>query len=391
MYRKEKGYGMLIQDKKIAIVGGGPGGLTLARLLQLKGADVKVYERDYTKDVRVQGATLDLHEESGLEALRRAGLIAAFYANHRPNAGRLRILDKQANIHLDDHTLENAYAEDRPEIDRAPLRTILLESLQPDTVIWNSQFASMQLQEDGWQLHFKNGTAAYADIVIAADGANSRLRPYITSIQPIYSGITIVEGNVYDAEKNAPVLWQLVNGGKLFAFGDKQSLILSAKGEGSISFYTGCLVEENWVEQSGIDFNNKQQVFAWFKEAFGSWDPIWQELFDSNDIWFIPRPQYHFPLDQHWTALPNLTMLGDAAHRMPPYAGEGVNMAMQDAFELAECLTTTAFENSQTAIAHFEKQMLKRASAVTQFTLDNTALLHSNDAIAKMLAIMSGQ
>ncbi|ANE53545.1 2-polyprenyl-6-methoxyphenol hydroxylase [Flavisolibacter tropicus] len=382
---------MLIQDKKIAIVGGGPGGLTLARLLQLKGADVKVYERDYTKDVRVQGATLDLHEESGLEALRRAGLIAAFYANHRPNAGRLRILDKQANIHLDDHTLENAYAEDRPEIDRAPLRTILLESLQPDTVIWNSQFASMQLQEDGWQLHFKNGTAAYADIVIAADGANSRLRPYITSIQPIYSGITIVEGNVYDAEKNAPVLWQLVNGGKLFAFGDKQSLILSAKGEGSISFYTGCLVEENWVEQSGIDFNNKQQVFAWFKEAFGSWDPIWQELFDSNDIWFIPRPQYHFPLDQHWTALPNLTMLGDAAHRMPPYAGEGVNMAMQDAFELAECLTTTAFENSQTAIAHFEKQMLKRASAVTQFTLDNTALLHSNDAIAKMLAIMSGQ
>jgi len=54
-----------IQDKKIAIVGGGPGGLTLARLLELGGLRVTVYERDVNKDVRVQGATLDLHEESG--------------------------------------------------------------------------------------------------------------------------------------------------------------------------------------------------------------------------------------------------------------------------------------------------------------------------------------
>jgi len=52
---------MLLQNKRIAIVGGGPGGLTLARLLQLKGADVKVYERDFNSSVRVQGATLDLH------------------------------------------------------------------------------------------------------------------------------------------------------------------------------------------------------------------------------------------------------------------------------------------------------------------------------------------
>ena len=59
----------IIKDKRIAIIGGGPGGLTLARLLQLRGADVIVYERDVNKDVRVQGATLDLHEESGLKAL----------------------------------------------------------------------------------------------------------------------------------------------------------------------------------------------------------------------------------------------------------------------------------------------------------------------------------
>lgn len=376
---------MLLKGKTIAIVGGGPGGLILARLLQLNGANVHVYERDMNQDVRVQGATLDLHEESGLEALRRANLLEAFYARHRPDAGKLRVLDKHAHIHLDDHAQETATAEDRPEIDRAPLRRIMLDSLQEGTVVWDSHFASMKQQDTGWLLHFKNGASAYADIVIAADGANSKIRPYITGIKPVYSGITIVEGNVYHAEHNAPQLWNLVKGGKIFAFGDEQSLILSAKGEGSLSFYTGCKVPENWAQQSGIDFNNKQQVFGWFKQAFGSWNRVWQELFASDELWIIPRPQYHFPTDQHWPAMPNLTMLGDAAHRMPPYAGEGVNMAMQDAFELAECLTNPAFESVQAAIAHYEAGMLKRTSQVTQVTLESTEHLHSADAVQRIL------
>ncbi len=382
---------MLIEHKKIAIVGGGPGGLTVAKLLQLKGAAVQVYERDAGKDVRVQGATLDLHSESGLEALRRAGLLNAFYANYRPDAGRLRVVDKQARIYVDDHAAEHALAEERPEIDRAPLRSILLESLDVGTVVWDSHFISMEKKASGWLLHFENQPSAYADIVIGADGARSRIRPYLTSIEPIYSGITIVEGNVYNASVNAPRLWQLVNGGKVFAFGDEQSVILSAKGEGSLSFYTGCWVAQSWVGQSGIDFTHKEQVRAWFEAAFGSWDERWLELFDGDEVWFIARPQYHYPLDQHWVTLPNLTLLGDAAHWMPPYAGEGVNMAMQDAFELADCLTNTSDDSSQRALAQYEHQMLSRASAVTQFTLEMTKLLHSSDAISQMVAIMKGQ
>lgn len=379
---------MILQNKKIAIVGGGPGGLTLARLLQLKGADVQVYERDTNRNVRVQGATLDLHETSGLEALRRAGLLDAFYAQHRPHAGRLRIVDKHAHIYIDDHEMENTYAEDRPEIDRGPLRTILLDSLSAGTVVWDSQFVSMERQDEGWNISFKNGSIAYADLVIAADGANSKIRPYLSDIKPIYSGVTIVEGNLYDAHLNAPNLNELVKGAKVFAFSEQKSLILSAKGDGNLSFYTGCKVSENWVSQCGIDFNDKTQVFDWFKDAFGSWDPIWQELFISEEVSFIPRPQYHFPLDQKWETTHNLTLLGDAAHRMPPYAGEGVNMAMQDAYELVECLYNTDFENIQTALAHYESAMLSRAAEVTQFTLANTEMLHSENAIAKMLEIM---
>ena len=59
--------------------------------------------KDVSKDVRVQGATLDLHEESGLKALQEAGLMDAFRKNYRPGADKIRIVDKHANILLDDH------------------------------------------------------------------------------------------------------------------------------------------------------------------------------------------------------------------------------------------------------------------------------------------------
>src|ERR1700712_2739179 len=97
---------MLIQNKRIAIVGGGPGGLTLARLLQMNGADVKVYERDLNKNARVQGATLDLHTDSGLKALQKADLLEAFKANYRPGADKMRIVDNNVTIFYDQHEEE---------------------------------------------------------------------------------------------------------------------------------------------------------------------------------------------------------------------------------------------------------------------------------------------
>ena len=385
--------GVLLKNKQIAIVGGGPGGLTLARLLQMKGIDVKVYERDVHKDIRHQGSTLDLHEESGLEALRRADLITEFMENHRPDAGRFRIMDKNGNVLLDEHATQIERAETRPEIDRQVLRDILLDSLDTDTVVWDSHFISMERQNEGWLIHFKNGSTVYADFVIAADGANSKIRPYITDIKPVYSNVTIVEGNVYYAAKNAPKMWELTNcgAGSVMIMGDNQSLSVNTKADGTLSFYTGNVVPENWVSESGIDFNDKRSVAAWFKEQFGLWHPMYQEILESDEVSIVPRPMYHFPFDQTWETLPNLTMLGDAAHRMPPYAGEGVNMAMQDAFELAECLTGDEFKNTTDAVVKYESQMQKRASEITKDTLKNTEMIHSEDAADKMVAMLSGQ
>jgi 2-polyprenyl-6-methoxyphenol hydroxylase-like FAD-dependent oxidoreductase len=377
-----------IARKKIAIVGAGPGGLTLARLLQYKGADVSVYERDAHEHARPKGATLDLHEESGLRALKEAGLIDAFWNNHRPGADKLRLVDKNSNVIFDDHantTLEVS----RPEIDRGPLQKILLDSLQPGTVIWDRHMLSMEKDGAGWKMIFRNGETATADIVVAADGANSKIRSYLTPIKPFYSGVTVVEGAVTDSAKESPGIHRLLNGGKIFALGDDgKSLIVSSKGDGSLVFYTGCKTAESWSQDSGIDFSNRRQVQDWFTKTFEGWDIGWQELFKHAHGNFVPRPQYCMPLDQQWESQPNLTLLGDAAHLMPPYAGEGVNMAMLDALELSDCLTSENFNDTRTAIAAYEKQMLSRASEVAEITMDSTSALHSDEAIAFFLNII---
>ncbi|KAA5534458.1 FAD-dependent monooxygenase [Taibaiella lutea] len=380
---------MLIQDKKIAIIGGGPGGLTLARLLQLKGADVMVYERDINRDVRIQGGALDLHTESGLAALEKAGLMNAFKTHYRPGAGLIRVVDNQAKIHFDEHLKGKAETfgdkGHRPEIDRGPLRDILLDSLQPEAVVWDSHIISVEKLQDTWKLVFQNGEAVVADIVIGADGANSKIRPFVTDIKPLWTGITMLEGSIKDARKTAPSIHNLLQGGKIFAYGNEKTLIVSSKGDGSFGFATGCKTEEFWDKKSGIDFKDNKQVLAWFKQTFPEWSSIWHELFASETTLFIPRPQYCMPLNQQWIAQPGITLIGDAAHWMPPFAGEGVNMAMLDALQLSEALTNPAFTTVQAAIANYEKKMFKRFATIGQGTLFNTEWMHKPDALKDML------
>lgn len=385
---------MLLTNKKTAIIGGGPGGLTLARLLQQQGAAVTVYERDADRTARQQGATLDLHDESGLRALREAGLLAEFQAHYRPGADRVRLLDGQGTILADQHQqpapadLTFGHEHFRPEIDRGPLRNLLLDSLAPGTIVWDSQLLDLVPAGAGWKLHFADGRTTYADLVVGADGASSKVRPLATPLRPFYTGYTVVEGNVPDAARHAPALWALLKGGKIFAVDGEKSIILSAKGDGTLSFYTCQRAPEDWVRTSGIDFRQPAQVAAWFAHDFASWAPLWRELFAADHAYYVPRPQYCMPLGQDWPAQPGLTLLGDAAHLMPPYAGEGVNMAMLDALELSHALGSSEFADLRSAIAHYEAAMRRRGAEVAAISLESMEQIHSPGGAAWLRQIV---
>ncbi|WP_199233869.1 NAD(P)/FAD-dependent oxidoreductase [Pedobacter sp. HMWF019] len=359
-------------EKEIAIVGGGPGGLTLARLLQLKGINVKVYERDYSKEARVQGAIVDLHFDSGLKVIEAADLMDAFKANYMPGADKYRMIDHNGNILTDeqgqDSELGFGNQHFRPEIDRGALRNLLIDALLPDTVVWDSQFVNMVQVNNIWELQFKNGTTATADIVIGAEGYRSKIRTYLTDIKAQYSGATIIQGEIENPEKECPEINTLVNNANLIVMGIGKTIAVQPRGDGGLTFYASSLYPENWIETSGIDFNNSEEVYAYLAKHHEGWDPIFFTLFKSCTH-FTPRPLDYFPLNQHWEAQPNLTLIGDAAHLMPP-SGEGVNTAMLDALDLSECLTSPKFQTTQAAIAAYEKRMLARAAILGKEALE---------------------
>ena len=372
--------------KKIVIVGGGPGGLTLARLLQQGGAQVCVYERDQSRSARVQGSALDLHEDSGLAALEAAGLMDAFWIHHRPDLDRLRLTDTHGTV-LHDHARRVSGAGKRPEIERGPLRDLLLDSLRPGTVQWNCKLDSAEMQGEQVLLRFAGGRAVLADIAIGSDGANSRLRELITAIQPEYVGVSLVEGLVPAAKQTVPDLWDLLGGSALIALGGERTLGMGTKPEGSVLFYAGLKTDDATARQRLEAANGPDERVAWFRANFPGWSELWDPLF-RHATSMVLRPLFVCPWNQHWEPKPNVTLIGDAAHVMPPYAGEGVNMAMLDALVLCGLLLNGP--SCSGAIAAYEAEMLARMQPITVDTMANTEMFYAPDAADRVVALFRG-
>ncbi|RYF34279.1 MAG: FAD-dependent monooxygenase, partial [Cytophagaceae bacterium] len=139
----------------VAVVGAGPGGLTLARVLQLQGIEATVFERDSSPTFRPQGGTLDLHPDSGQLALRHAGLTEKFQAVARYEDQGSRLYDHHGVL----HHAETGGEGDRPEVDRTDLRRLLLDSLHLDTIHWNSAVSAIEKLPGGrFEVVLSDGT-----------------------------------------------------------------------------------------------------------------------------------------------------------------------------------------------------------------------------------------
>jgi 2-polyprenyl-6-methoxyphenol hydroxylase-like FAD-dependent oxidoreductase len=372
-----------MNEKKVAIVGGGPGGLTLARLLQQSGNQVAVYERDQSRNARVQGSALDLHEDSGLAAPEAAGLTEAFWANHRPDLDRLRLTDANGRV-LHDHPRPASGPGKRPEIERGPLRDLLVDSLQPGTVHWDCKLEASEVQGEQIFLRFANGQTVTADIAIGSDGANSRLRELVTPIRPRYVGVALVEALVPAAKQAIPELWELLGGSALIALGGERTIGMGTKPDGSVLLYAGLKTEDGAVRQSLEDASSPDERVSWFHANFKGWSDLWEPLF-REAVSMVWRPLLVCPVDQRWTSRPNATLIGDAAHVMPPYAGEGVNMAMLDALVLSKFLLSEHAPGD--AIAAYEAEMFSRMRSITAETMANTEMFYAPDASERVVAL----
>lgn len=374
-------------------MGGGPGGLTLARLLQMKGAEVKVYERDLSQAARVQGAIVDLHFDSGLKVIEAAGLLDAFKASYMTGADKYRLLDPQGRILTDEGNAPGVTFGDkkfRPEIDRGALRDLLIAALQPGTVVWDSQLTGMKPAGDGWELEFKSGGKAMADLVIGADGYRSKVRLCLTEVKPVYSGATIIQGEIDHPETACPEMYALVDQANLAGMGEGKTIAVQPRGDGGLTFYAASMYPENWAEHSGINFAHADEVYAFLTEFYEGWNPVFFTLFKACQH-FVIRPLNYFPLEERWESKANLTLLGDAAHLMPPN-GEGVNLAMLDALDLSECLADPALPDLRAAIAAYEARMIGRAVSITAETMEGIEdfAAPTEESVQKLIAMLRG-
>jgi 2-polyprenyl-6-methoxyphenol hydroxylase-like FAD-dependent oxidoreductase len=160
----------------IAIIGAGPSGLTLARLLSLQNIPYTIYERDISPSSNLAGGSLDIHAETGQQALIQAGLFTEFKKYARYEDTCVRLTDKVGK-----KVLEMGQGRDAPEIDRIELRKILLESIPGERVKWGYVLKEASVGKDGRQvLWFGNGEVADGfKLIVGADGAWSKVRSLV--------------------------------------------------------------------------------------------------------------------------------------------------------------------------------------------------------------------
>lgn len=370
----------------VAVVGAGLGGLTLARVLHVHGIEAAVFDLDASAAARIQGGMLDIHDDSGQPALRAAGLYDEFLARVHAGGQAMRVLDRHGTVRLaetDDGT------GGRPEIDRGELRDLLLDSLPEGTVRWGAKVTGARPLGGGrHEVTLADGSAFTTDVLVGADGAWSRVRPLLSAAVPAYTGVSFVEADLWDADLRHPVSAQLVGGGMLFALGTGRGFLAHRETGGSLHVYAAVVAPEDWLD--GIDFTDAEAARSAVLKEFDGWAENLRALVGDADGTLVPRRMFALPVGHRWDRVPGVTLLGDAAHLMSPFAGEGANLALADGADLGLALAAHPGD-TEAALAAYEAAMFPRAEASAADSAHSGELMFRADAPQGLLDMFAGR
>ncbi|MEV0248587.1 NAD(P)/FAD-dependent oxidoreductase [Nocardia sp. NPDC050712] len=343
----------------VTIIGAGLGGLTLARVLHVHGIAATVYEAEDSPTARAQGGMLDIHDYNGQLAVHAAGLTAEFGALVLEGRQAMRILDPSGTVLMDK-------ADDgtggRPEVLRAELRRLLLDSLPEGTVRWGHKVrAARTLTEGSHEVSFADGTSVVTNLLVGADGAWSRIRPLLSDAVPEYAGEAFVETYLYDADTRHPAAARAVGSGSLLAPSPGAQIHAHRERGDTLHTYVVLTRPLDWFAE--IDFTDTAAATTRIAREFDGWAPELTALITEADTAPVLRPHYTLPLGHRWARVPGVTLLGDAAHLTAPN-GEGANLAMLDGADLAQALAAHPGD-LEAALSTYEHTLFRRSTEIS--------------------------
>jgi 2-polyprenyl-6-methoxyphenol hydroxylase-like FAD-dependent oxidoreductase len=369
----------------IAIIGAGPAGLTLARLLHLQNISFTVFESEASSHARLQGGTLDLRDKTGLAAITACQLYDEFLKLARWDGEALKICDKNGKVWFKiggggnkggkGRNGAKRKGDARPEIDRIMLRQLLLDSVPKDKIKWGKKLKRVtDDSEAGVRIHFEDGKEVGGfDLIVGADGAWSKTRRFLSDEMPSYSGICGTEQHISDAEKRFPEITKLVNRGSIFAFGGGQSMSMQQIGDGSIKVAEWGVRDVSWAKEHDAAKLEPAAIKSLLREELKDWAPEFRNMLENVDEGgAVTRALFMLPIGFQWENKKGVTVIGDAAHVMVPFAGEGANLSMADAMYLAQWIQkSTGKASLHENVAKFEKELFARMKPVQQISYDN--------------------
>ncbi|MFI6235511.1 FAD-dependent oxidoreductase [Micromonospora sp. NPDC050784] len=372
---------------RVLIIGAGLGGLTLLHGLRSAGIDARVFERSAHR--AQQPASYGIHlNADGLRALHAclpdqnwkmidaAGtpvpLIIRF---HDPRRGVLATIDKRLPEHTTD-PITKRRAISRGKLHEALLHNTGTEDDAEPLVHWDKKFTHYEVHSDGVRAFFADGSHTDGDILVGADGSNSRVRHQrLPGLQRQELGIINIAGRVSLAGAVAAALTaDLTDGGinnvvparngwmflSTWPTGDPDKTDVS---NGAAEYVVWAWAGSENSYPPGVKNLDGIQLKRLVAERVHDWAAPLRTLVDATDAATITTvPLRTMPQLPEW-APSRVTLLGDAIHNMTPMAGIGANTALRDADHLRQALTTgTDPVNSigvyETAMRHYANQAL---------------------------------
>jgi salicylate hydroxylase len=353
---------------RVAIVGGGIGGLTTALALLGAGFNVRVYEQAQT--LSEIGAGIQLAPNC-TRILRRLGLLDRIaQVAFRPLAYQFRRWDDDRLLSQTPFgdTIEQRFGAPYFHIHRADLITLLSEAMPPGCVALGRRCVGVAEQNELVTIHFADAGTAEADIVVGADGIHSAVRTALLGPEaPRFTSQVAFRGLV-PAERLAHLRIERY---AITRLGPGAHFVQYFVSSGRFLNLVCLLDQTDWTRESWTDHGEVEEL----KAAYAGWHTTVRDIINALDTtlkWALfdrlPLPRWSFG---------RITLLGDACHPMLPYMAQGAAQAMEDAATLAACLART--DEPAAALQQYEALRLPRATRVQAAARGNAKRFHLPD------------